>query len=51
MNFREELLALGLNAANYKIVAIEDNFANPDTVCELYDYLGFSPEKLSEHFI
>jgi transketolase C-terminal domain/subunit len=51
VNLREELILLGFNAETYKIVAIDDNFASPDKVCELYDYLGLSPEKLSEHFI
>lgn len=32
----------------FAIRAIDDNFAIPDRKCNIYDYLGFSPEKLSE---
>ena len=35
-------------ACRYEIAAIDDNFASPDEQCELYDYLGLSPEKLAE---
>lgn len=49
---REELLdsAFDFSRTNYEIVAIDDNFAYPDAPCELYDYLGMSPERLSEFF-
>ena len=47
----EELKKLGVNTQNYENIAIDDNFAIPKEACELYDYLGMSPEKLSEHFI
>ena len=30
------------------IRAIDDNFAVPDKKCDIYEYLGFSPESLSE---
>ena len=43
-----ELIALGLDPVNceYRIAAIEDNFASPDAPCDLYDYVGLSKEKL-----
>lgn len=45
-----ELISLGLdlNKTEYRIAAIEDNFASPDTPCDLYDYVGLSKEKLKE---
>ena len=52
MLLREELSALGYDFfAEYKIVAVDDNFASPDTPCDLYDYLGMSCEALMRHFI
>lgn len=39
---------LDLNKTKYEIAAIEDNFASPMTKCDLYDYVGLSPEKLAE---
>ena len=30
------------------IRAIDDNFANPDKKCDIYEYLGFSPIQLAE---
>ncbi len=53
MIFREELLSLGFDfdKTRYEIAAIDDNFASPDKACELYDYLGLSPERLAEHFM
>ena len=30
-----------------KIKAIDDTFAIPDKICDIYDYLGLSPEKLA----
>jgi len=52
MLLREELFDLGFDFTKTKceIAAIDDNFANPKEICELYDYLGLSPLKLSEHF-
>ncbi len=32
----------------YDIAAIDDNFASPDYPCDLYDYVGLSPEKIAE---
>lgn len=47
---REELLRRGLDLAKteYRIVAIEDCFASPDTPCELYGFVGLSPDRLVE---
>lgn len=53
MLLREELIKLGfdMSRCEYIIAAIDDNFASPDTPCELYDYLGLSPEKLADKMI
>lgn len=32
---------------DYKISAIDDNFASPTEICDLYDFVGLSPEKLA----
>ncbi|MBQ8689951.1 MAG: 1-deoxy-D-xylulose-5-phosphate synthase [Clostridia bacterium] len=50
MLLRDALERLGFDftACKYEIAAIDDNFASPDEPCELYDYLGLSPEKLAE---
>ena len=47
---RAELISLGLDLSKteYRIAAIEDNFASPDTPCDLYDYVGLSKEKLRD---
>ena len=47
---REELISHGLDVStvDYEIAAIEDNFASPTVLCDLYDYVGLSPEKLAE---
>lgn len=47
---RSELISLGFDLGNtdYRIAAIEDNFASPDSPCDLYDYVGLSPEKIAE---
>lgn len=34
----------------YVIAAIDDNFASPCTECDLYDFVGLSPEKLADRF-
>ena len=49
VSLREELIKRGFDfeRCEYLISAIDDNFASPDTPCELYDYLGLSPEKLA----
>ena len=53
MLLREELIKLGfdMTGCEYIIAAIDDNFASPDTPCELYDYVGLSPEKLADKMI
>ena len=53
MLLREELIKLGfdMSGCEYIIAAIDDNFASPDTPCELYDYVGLSPEKLADKMI
>lgn len=45
-----ELLSQGLDLTktDYRIAAIEDNFASPESPCDLYDYVGLSPEKIAE---
>lgn len=50
MIFRDELLSQGFSFENcvYDIAAIEDDFASPATPCDLYDYVGLSPEKIIE---
>ena len=47
---REELILRGLDMAKteYTIAAIEDNFASPSQICDLYSYVGLSAEKLAE---
>lgn len=47
---RDELLKRGfdLSKTDYIIAAIDDNFASPSEKCDLYDYVGLSPEKLAE---
>ena len=45
---REELSRLGLDFGkiDYRIAAIDDNFASPESPCDLFDYVGLSAEKL-----
>ncbi len=33
---------------DYRIAAIDDNFASPQEKCDLYDFVGLSPEKIAE---
>lgn len=33
---------------DYRIAAIDDNFASPKDKCDLYDFVGLSPEKIAE---
>ena len=40
-----------LKNAGFDIVAIDDNFAIPDKVCDIYDYMGYSKEALANRFI
>ena len=37
--------------AKYSVAAIDDSFAAPEFKCELYDYLGLSPEKLAKRML
>lgn len=49
-NMREELILRGLDTSEteYAIAAIEDSFASPTELCDLYDYVGLSANKLAE---
>lgn len=46
---REELVSRGIDLGKieYRIAAIEDNFASPTEPCELYSYVGLSADKLA----
>ena len=47
-----ELFACGFDVqAKYRIAAIDDNFASPSQPCDLYAYLGLSPEALTEKML
>ena len=39
-----------LNGARYDIAAIDDNFANPSSACDLFEFVGLSEQKISEYF-
>jgi 1-deoxy-D-xylulose-5-phosphate synthase len=44
---REELIKLGISKeTDYRIAAIDDNFASPTSQCDLYSYVGLSSDKL-----
>ena len=46
------LSGIGVNlSCRYEVVAIDDNFASPEYVCDLFDYLGISSEKLAKKII
>lgn len=47
---REELALRGFDftKTEYRIAAIDDNFASPGAICDLYDYLGLSADSLAE---
>lgn len=36
-----------LKNTEYRISAIEDNFASPDEITDLYDFVGLSPERIA----
>lgn len=36
------------NKTRFDIIAIDDNFATPDSKCNIYDYVGLSAEKIVE---
>ncbi len=48
-----KLMELGFDFSktSYGICAIDDNFAAPDKICDLYDYVGLSPEKLAKRIL
>ena len=37
--------------SKYDLHAIEDNFAAPESVCDLYEFLGLSPERIAEKIL
>ena len=43
-----EDLGCDFGTCEYLISAIDDNFASPSKPCDLYDYVGLSPEKIAE---
>ncbi len=45
-----ELASIGFDfgKTEYRIAAIDDNFATPESLCDLYDYVGLSAKKLEE---
>ena len=47
---RAELISLGLDTSkiDYRIASIDDNFASPTTLCDLYDFVGLSAQKLAD---
>ena len=49
---REKLTKLGaLKNTEYSIIAIDDNFASPTEICDIYDYVGLSSEKIAEEML
>ncbi len=52
MLLQSELSKLGtLSASKYEICAIDGEFANPNSRCDIYDYLGMSPDRLAEKIL
>ena len=50
MLLADALAKLGMNLDNrYSICAIDDNFASPDKICDIYDYLNLSAAALAEN--
>ena len=47
---REELILRGMDMGKteYRIAAIDDSFASPSAICNLYDFVGLSAEKLAD---
>ena len=47
---RRELEKCGINLSSnkYRIVAIDDNFASPDSPCDIYEYVGLSVECIAD---
>lgn len=52
MLMREQLLERfdGAEALRFDIAAIDNNFASPTDLCDIYDYVGLSADKLAAHF-
>ncbi len=52
-SFLLSLMEAGFNFADtkYAVSAVDDNFASPDSLCDLYDYVGLSPEKLAKRIL
>ena len=48
-----KLISLGLdiNKTDYRISAIDDSFASPKQLCDIYDYVGLSSEKLVQKML
>ena len=44
-------LGFGGDGHSYLAYAIDDNFVIPETKCDIYDYAGFSPERLASVMI
>lgn len=47
---RSKLFEVGSKPLRFEIVAIDDNFVIPESVCDIYDYAGLSEKKLAKHF-
>lgn len=45
------LAGLDLNSTRFGISAVDDNFASPDKPCDLYGFVGLSPEKIAEKIL
>ena len=47
---RSKLTDMAVDYYKFDVVAIDDDFVIPDTVCDIYDYAGLSAEKISKYF-
>lgn len=47
---RSRLSEAGVSGIRFDVVAIDDNFVIPDTLCDIYDYAGLSSEQLANYF-
>ena len=48
---RDLLMEVGkLDGTRFDIASIDNSFATPTEPCDLYDYVGLSPEKLAAYF-
>lgn len=51
MILHEKLSSMGaLDGIQSRVFAIDDNFAQPATPCDIYDYLGLSPMHIKNYF-